>query len=50
MDLTLDFLLDDHSRPDEKEMALAWEEEFNDFGLCYEKCNYEFEKGGLLRA
>ena len=50
MDLSIDFLLDDVIRADEKEMALAWESQLQAFGLPYQRVDYHFEKGGLLLA
>ncbi|MFZ0408991.1 MAG: hypothetical protein WAM11_12900 [Cyanobium sp.] len=48
MDLSVDFLLDDMIRTDEKEMALAWEQQLQAFGLRYQRVDYSFEKRGLL--
>lgn len=48
MDLSVDFLLDDMIRTDEKEMALAWEQQLRSFGLRYQRVDHAFEKGGLL--
>ena len=48
MDISIDFLLDDMIRTDEKEMAMAWEERIKAFGLTYERIDYNFEKGGML--
>ncbi|MCX5969542.1 MAG: hypothetical protein NTV57_18300 [Cyanobacteria bacterium] len=48
MDLSIDFLLDDMIRPDEQELALAWEQQLKSFGLSYQRVDYNFEKGGLL--
>jgi hypothetical protein len=48
MDLSVDFLLDDMIRTDEKEMALAWEQQIQAFDLRYQRVDYRFEKGGLL--
>ena len=47
-DISIDFLLDDMIRTDEKEMAIAWEELIKAFGLSYERIDYNFEKGGML--
>lgn len=49
-DLSIDFLLDDMIRTDEKEIALAWEHQLQVFGLPYQRVDYDFEKGGLLLA
>jgi hypothetical protein len=48
IDISIDFLLDDLNRTDEKEMALAWEKQFQRFGLPYRRVDFPFEKGGLL--
>ena len=48
MDLSIDFLLDDMIRSDEKEMALAWEQQLQAFGMHYQRVDYNFDKGGLL--
>lgn len=48
MDLSIDFLLDDMIRTDEKEIALAWEHLFQAFALPYQRVDYDFEKGCLL--
>ena len=48
MDLSVDFLLDDMIKSDEKEMALAWEQQLQAFCLQYQRVDYNFEKGGLL--
>jgi hypothetical protein len=48
MDLSVDFLLDDMIRADEKEMALSWEQQLQALGLGYQLVDYSFEKGGLL--
>lgn len=50
LNLSIDFLLDDMIRTDEKEMALAWEHQLQAFGLPYQRVDYNFEKGGLLLA
>jgi hypothetical protein len=50
MDLSIDFLLDDMIRTDEKEIAMAWEHQFKAFGIPYQRVDYNFEKGGLLLA
>ena len=47
-DLSIDFLLDDMIRADEKQMALAWEQQLQAFGVHYQRVDYNFEKGGLL--
>lgn len=48
MDISVDFLLDDLIRTDEKELALAWEQQLQTLGLSYQRVDYRFEKGGLL--
>jgi len=48
LNVSIDFLLDDMIRTDEKEMAAAWEETFVQFGLSHERVDYTYEKGGLL--
>ena len=48
MDLSIDFLLDDMIRADEKEMSLAWEQQLQVFGVHHHRVDYNFEKGGLL--
>lgn len=48
IDLSIDFLLDDMIRADEKETALAWEQQLQAFDVHYQRVDYNFEKGGLL--
>ena len=48
MDLSIDVLLDDMIRADEKDMALAWEQRLRTLGLRYQRWDYNCEKGGLL--
>jgi len=48
MDISIDFLLDDMIRADERGIALAWERQLREFGLSYQRVDYKFEKGGLL--
>lgn len=50
LNLSIDFLLDDMIRTDEKEMALAWEHQLQAFGLPYQRVDYKFEKRALLLA
>jgi len=47
-DVSIDFLLDDVIRADEKEMTLAWEQQLQAFGVHYQRVDYNFEKGCLL--
>ena len=48
INLSIDFLLDDLFRTDEKETAIAWEKHFQSLGLDYQRTDYKFEKGGML--
>ena len=48
MDLSIDFVLDDMIRSDAKDMALAWEQQLQAFGVHYQRVDYSFEKSGLL--
>ena len=48
LNVSVDFLLDDMIRSNEKGMASAWEDIFRIFGLSYERVDYAYEKGGLL--
>ena len=45
---SIDFLLDDMIREDEKEMSVAWECILQSLRLEYKRTDYRFEKGGLL--
>ena len=48
MNLSVDFLLDDMIRSDEKETAIAWEKQFQAFDLNYKRIDYHFAQGGFL--
>lgn len=46
--VTIDFLLDDVLRFDEREMANAWEKMLQSLAISYTREDLRFEKGGLL--
>ena len=48
MDVSIDFFLDDSIRSEEKETAIAWEQQCQVLGLDYQRMDYHFEKGGML--
>lgn len=48
LNVSIDFLVDDMIRTDEKEMAEAWEASLRMFDLHYERFDYDYEKGGML--